>query len=206
MAESEDLVAELLATHALGRLAPPLAAIVAAHVELSPAAARAFAGFEALAGRRLEGAAPMPIATRDPMLEKILATERSTAMPPAVDKPSGGLPRPLAELVAAAPNRWRFAWFGVRRRPLGRFGTFTLEMIRIAGRRPIPGHGHRGLEATLVLEGGFSDAGVSYGPGDLAVADAETEHRPVADPEGCLCVAAVEGAGIRLVNPFRRWR
>jgi putative transcriptional regulator len=205
MADSEDLVAELLADHALGRLAPPVAAIVAAHVELSPAAARAFAGFEALAGRRLEGIEPVPIGARDPMLERILATDPAPA-PPRAPESGGGLPRAIADLIGTRPERWRFAWFGIRRRPLGRFGDFTMEMIRVAGRRAIPGHGHAGLEATLVLEGGFSDAGVSYGPGDLAVADVDTEHRPIADPEGCLCIALVEGAGIRLVNPFRRWR
>ena len=57
----------------------------------------------------------------------------------------------------------------------------------------LPEHGHHGGELTLVLRGGFSDVTGRYGPGDVEDVDNEIEHRPVADPEGCVCLVGSEG-------------
>lgn len=197
MAENEDLVAELLAEHALGRLPPLLAAIVAAHVEMSPTAARGFAGLESLADRALEAATPTAVTDRDRRLAGILAIPRPAAPAHSEPREPDDLPGSLRRLVAGTADLWQTAWPGVRRRPIARLGDFTAELIRVEGHHPIPDHDHGGLEAMLVLEGGFTDGTVAHGRGDLAVADAETVHRPIADAEGCLCFVVLEGEGIR---------
>jgi putative transcriptional regulator len=56
----------------------------------------------------------------------------------------------------------------------------------------------------IVLEGGYSDEFGSYDAGDVAVANHEVVHRPVADPvEGCLCFAVTD-ARLKLTGPIGR--
>ena len=69
-----------------------------------------------------------------------------------------------------------------------------------AGKR-IPRHRHDGLEAVLVLQGGLDDTLGHYLRGDVAVADEEFAHAPVADPnEECIYFVAREGT-IRYTGP-----
>jgi putative transcriptional regulator len=72
-------------------------------------------------------------------------------------------------------------------------------LLKIAAGFAAPAHGHRGVELTQVLYGGFSDGRGHYGPGDLVEADDEVrDHEPHVAAEGdCLCLAALE-APLRL--------
>jgi putative transcriptional regulator len=50
----------------------------------------------------------------------------------------------------------------------------------------------------MVLEGGYHDGDLAFGPGDVQTSGPEIEHCPVADPDGeCLCLVVVKG-GFRL--------
>jgi putative transcriptional regulator len=56
----------------------------------------------------------------------------------------------------------------------------------------------------LVLQGGFSDGNGHYAVGDIAYADDDVNHKPVADPdEVCICFAVVD-APVELTGPFGR--
>lgn len=86
-----------------------------------------------------------------------------------------------------------------------------VSLLRIDGGKAMPVHTHHGSEITLVLQGGFADDHGHYGVGDIAYADSEVNHKPVADEgEVCICLAVVDapleltGPLGRLVNPFRR--
>jgi putative transcriptional regulator len=75
----------------------------------------------------------------------------------------------------------------------------------------MPDHGHGGTELTLVLQGAFLDGADRFGPGDVELADAATEHRPVAeDWDDCICLAASDarlrfkGLLPRLAQPLLR--
>jgi putative transcriptional regulator len=72
----------------------------------------------------------------------------------------------------------------------------------------VPEHGHRGHETVCVLAGSYSDRLGRFGPGDLAEADAEVEHQPVADAgQDCICLIATtaplrfHGRAARLLQP-----
>ncbi len=205
----DPAVAELVASHVAGRLPPPLDAVVASHVALSPRARRFALDLTALAGRAIEAAAPTALTDRDAALARIFAAEPATAALAAPRDPTD-LPAPLTRWVgdrarAARPaGGWRRMWFGIEQRDLGASDGFACGLMRIAGGRRIPEHGHGGLEATLVLSGGFSDAGLGFGPGDLRVCDETIEHAPTADPEGCLCVFAIAGPGFVPTHPLGR--
>ena len=77
-------------------------------------------------------------------------------------------------------------------------------LMRIAPGCAMPRHTHDGREMLIVLEGGYSDEIGTYDVGDVAVANPEVVHRPVADPvEGCLCFAVTD-ARVKLTGPIGR--
>lgn len=64
----------------------------------------------------------------------------------------------------------------------------------------MPRHTHRGNEMTVVLAGGYSDNGVSYGPGDFSLKDGDDHHQPRVDDDGvCLCLVVLD-APVRLTG------
>jgi putative transcriptional regulator len=78
------------------------------------------------------------------------------------------------------------------------------RFLRCRPRSAIPSHTHEGLEAVLVLQGGFHDAAGHYAVGDIAVADATIDHRPVADHGGDCIIFVVQEAPVRLTGRFGR--
>ena len=56
-----------------------------------------------------------------------------------------------------------------------------------------PKHGHYGHEYSLVLAGGYKDAGQQFLPGDFAMKDSADVHQQVIDPDGgCICLVALD--------------
>lgn len=208
MSAPDAAVAELIAAHVAGRLPEPLAALAAAHVAVSPTARRFAADLEGLAGRAVEAAEPIVPSDRDAAIARICARgpTESAPMTPAIVPGLEGLPGPLARWVArrGRVGRWRRLWFGIETRDLGGGDGWSCGLMRIAGGRRVPEHGHGGLEATLVLSGGFADAGAAFGPGDLRLCDETIEHAPGADPEGCLCAFVAATPGFVPTHPLGR--
>lgn len=204
----DDAVAELIAAHVAGHLAPPLDALVAGHLALSPPAARFAADIGRLAGRAFETAPLVAPADRDAAIARICACGRIEPAPPcAVVAPElAGLPRPIAAWASrrGGVGRWRRPWFGIETRDLGGGDGWSCGLMRIAGGRRVPEHGHGGIEATLVLAGGFVDAGRGFRPGDLHLCDETIEHAPAADPEGCLCAVVAAMPGFLPTHPLGR--
>ncbi len=69
------------------------------------------------------------------------------------------------------------------------------KLLEIPASVSMPKHGHEGLEATLVLHGGYSDEKGEYNKGDLVVASSDEVHSPIADDHtGCLCLVVYTGS------------
>ena len=69
----------------------------------------------------------------------------------------------------------------------------------------MPSHTHHGTELTLVLTGGFKDEDGHYVAGDVAFADGDVDHKPIADEgEDCICFAVTAGR-LQLTGPVGRW-
>ena len=52
-----------------------------------------------------------------------------------------------------------------------------------------PRHTHLGIEAAVIVQGGFADQSGQYERGDAWIVDASVDHAPVALPgESCLCL------------------
>jgi putative transcriptional regulator len=188
----------LLADYAAGALRSPMSVLIEAHLELSPDNRRFVHDLEAVGGMLLDEAPPVAIADRDARLAAILADE-------APAEPIRARPRPPADPVLPVALRrfigrpfseiaWKSRLPGLKECHLdSKEGEASLLWIR-AG-QAMPSHTHTGLEAVLVLKGGFADINGHYERGDVAVADESTDHKPVADDHGedCICFVVEEG-------------
>ncbi len=191
----------LLAQYALGSLPRPLHLLIQAHLEMNPASERFVCGLEAVKGATLEDLTPKPLPHRDAMLRAIMAME-----PDEPDTGNGNDPvftpvlrRYFGRSSDAIP--WRTVMPGVREWTVEDADGIEAKLYWIKAGRTIPSHTHEGQEVTLVLQGGFTDIAGHYKRGDVAVADEDVDHRPVADAdEDCICFAVTD-APLRLTGP-----
>ena len=197
-----------LVDYAAGALWEAARPVVAAHLARCPDCRAKLELAEAVGGLLLEELPPTPLAP-DALRR---AMERLDDVPqpaaagagdaaPGAQAPAGAAAEPLAATLRGLglPVR-RLRWLapGLRHAVLLRGGPGrgggTLRLLRVKPGAAIPRHAHRGAELTLVLEGAFADETGRYGPGDLAEAEAEIIHRPVAEgPADCVCLVAAEG-------------
>src|ERR1700722_6044663 len=206
----------VLVAYGSGALGEGLALVVATHL-LYCAACRAKArDVEALGGALLEELPPTALAEDAyaktlPRLGAVEAKPARQHRPPA----NGGFspPGPLGDYLGGhvSENDWRRIMPRLSRvvvLPRGKAGANT-QLLRVAPGTALAHHGHRGLELTVVLQGGYSDDLGHFGVGDVAETDDAIRHRPVADPGAdCICLIATSGrlrfSGLigRLIQPF----
>ena len=75
------------------------------------------------------------------------------------------------------------------------------RLLRIEAGKPVPSHGHRGRELTLVLSGRYQDELSLFSAGDVEDVDEEIVHKPIADTAtDCICLVITD-APIR----FKEW-
>lgn len=191
---------ETLVRFAAGNLGAGPRLVAAIHLESCPHCRTQVKQLEALGGALLENLPP--IAVSSSQLEKIFAridAEKARPLLRSSQNPApvlaNGFVLPAA-LAGSEIGPWRFIhpslrWARVR---LADAPDERVVLLKIAAGCAAPAHGHRGLELTQVLYGGFSDAHGVYGPGDLVEADEFViDHEPLVTEEGeCLCIAAVE--------------
>jgi putative transcriptional regulator len=210
----DDPLDSLLASYARGRLSPPLHVLVASHLDIRPAGRRFVRAMEEVSGSEILHSRPVELPDRDARLEAIFALGEDADVGAVARSryPStsvgGGqvLPRPLERYLGCGLGDvpWRTLLPGVKEFRIedNADGEATLYWIR--GGRKMPSHTHEGSEFTLVLNGAFSDLNGHYARGDIAIADMDIDHRPVADPgEDCFCFAVTD-APLQLTGPIGR--
>jgi len=181
----------LLLDHATGALTSARQLLVETHLRLQPAARVEAAALEAAGGALLEGLAPAPVAERIRLSEP--ASQLAAVRAPT---PCAGVrqARALIEAASHGPAHLNWRWRAPAMREL-RLPVPGATLLRLAGGRAAPKHGHTGEELTLVLRGTYADETGMYAPGDIAFADADLDHGPfVPDGEECVCLVATEGA------------
>lgn len=196
--------AETLLDHASGTLPAGLSLVVAAHLEGCGNCARTVQQLESVGGMLMAELVPVPLAEGafNQVLARLdtqsLSGKTKTARAKRNVLPEG-MRLPLA-LHGARIGGWRWVGRGIRfsrvRLPWAP-DQMMMMLLRVRGGCRVLHHSHGGLEFTQVLAGGFNDHTGHYQAGDFAEADDDCEHQPVADAEGCICLAALEG-GLRL--------
>jgi putative transcriptional regulator len=192
----------LLASYAAGALPEALHVLVGSHIDLAPQSGKFVGELEALAGGELQRQAPASLPSRDRMLDAIMSDRKSVAPPEAATDDPVFTPTLRRYLGFSSDQiKWRRVMPGVRECLLHDKDGVEAKLYAIKAGRRMPSHTHEGQEFTLVLKGGFSDVSGHYMRGDVAVADEDVDHRPVADEgEDCICFAVTD-APLRLTGP-----
>jgi putative transcriptional regulator len=201
---------EFLVAYAAGDLAETWSLIVATHLAMCPACRAEVARAEIMGGWVIEDAEPA--ASNGDALAAMLARVETVAPEPArVARTDMGeapvLPQPLRGYAGGdvAELCWRRLGRNAEHIPLlsTRDGS-KARLLRIPAGRPVPEHGHNGVELTLVLAGSFCDGEERFARGDVEVVDSDLTHRPVAEPgTDCVCLAVTE-APLRFKSPLVR--
>lgn len=180
-AKRDHLVEAMLTAYSAKELSEPFAVIVAAHLQMQ--AVRAVA------------AAPIDQSWQWPR-------------PVAPDLMAELMPLALRSYVArhlAGAVQWRGLLPGIKMCRVAHDAGGDALFLRCRPGKAIPSHTHGGVEAALVLQGGYHDQNGDYVRGDLAVADSTVDHRPVTDgPEECI-IFTVLAAPLKLTGPIGRF-
>ncbi len=195
MTINHHLTDQILLAHAGGALPEAFGLVVAAHLSLCDDCRARLGAFEAVGGAILENCGAVSVGDDGlaATFARIDAADRRD-MPPRT-RARGTLPGPIADYVGGGLDsvRWRPAGMGVRQAVLCTAEGATARLLHIPAGAAVPDHGHRGLEITMVLQGAFRDEGMRFGPGDVEIADASTEHTPIAEAGAdCICLAATD--------------
>ncbi|MBU0724454.1 MAG: ChrR family anti-sigma-E factor [Alphaproteobacteria bacterium] len=206
---------EYLMDYAAGSASHSVDLLVATHLALCPECRDKVAAYEHLGGALLDSASPSAIA---PDALSAMMARLDEPMPseqtPASDSPRFDartlhmIPEPLRSHLAGNLDdlKWSSLTRGIDQIELkvGLKGEKT-RFYRIRGGQSVPQHTHAGNELTLVLAGSFSDSTGRYARGDVAIADGDLDHQPVADlGEDCYCLAVTD-APLRLTGPVGRF-
>jgi putative transcriptional regulator len=197
---------EDLLDYAAGRFYEPFAVLIASHLTLCPTCRAIVADYEALGGAAVDAgpAAALEAGSLEALLARLDEPEpiltRAPTPPPVGDLKH--LPSPLRSFLGGQPA-WKKIMSGFEEMTIGK-GEVKARLMRIAPGCAMPRHTHDGREMLIVLDGGYSDEFGEYDRGDVALADKEVVHRPVADAdEGCLCFAVTD-APLKLTGPIGR--
>ena len=201
----------VLVDYATGALSTPFAVAIAVHLTFCPECRRLVDGYEDLGGELLAELAPVACApgalaaVLDRLDEEPRSAGRLAARPPASLAAEWALlPAPLQRHIATErhPPRWERITRGFERLRLSsNWEGVELRLLRFGPNwRSLP-HAQKGTEMVVVLEGGFTDQFGSFARGDVGIVQPDVEHRPVADSEGCLCLAVWEGA-LKVSGPW----
>ncbi len=205
---------ELLAGYAAGTLSFPAQALVGAHLELSDQNRIYVSSLETLAASGLEEADPVAFLDRDSTLAAIFGGEapilNDNDQPGAkasASTASSGVPRSLQSIIGSSIDDlpWKTLLPGVKECKFGEIDGCDSSLLWVRAGKAMPSHTHHGTELTLILQGGFSDHDGHYVAGDVAFADDDVDHKPVADEgEDCICFAVTAGH-LELTGPVGRW-
>lgn len=203
----------LLFGYAGGSLNEASALVLATHMTFCPNCRQVVGDLEVVGGALLEELEPEPLAAGS--FDALMALINADSMPKAgtavarrIVPANPLIPEPLRRYVGDDLSRlgWRSPMPGIQVADVpmdGREDGALVQLIRMGGGRTVPRHAHEGLELVVVLEGGFTDEYGHYLLGDVAMNDSRADHRPVADAEGCLCLA-VNMARAHLAGPMGR--
>lgn len=184
------------ADYAAGAGPAAVRTLIAAQIEINPAAAERAALFDAVASH---------FAFAETSGVTAITQELDDHLRIPDQKPDPIYPTALARLGFSSDRKpWRSHLGGVSARKVKRLCQPGVDarLFRFEPGAAIPKHDHGGEEMTLVLTGGFADEKGVYHRGDVAIGRAGEAHTPMGLPgEPCICFAVSVG-GYRFRNPL----
>ncbi len=196
---------DLLLAHAAGALDESMALIVATHLCFCAQCRATVALAEKVGGTLLDVIAPAPLAPD--ALARTLAQLDAPMPEQARPVSNDNTPLPLRRFLGRDLSQvgWRKMGPKLAYVPLTRRGGVSMRLLRGAPGTDVGRHGHKGMEYTLVLAGGFTDVTGSYGPGDFQTASPDLRHNPIADGDDSDCInLAVTTAPLRFESVVQK--
>jgi len=178
--ESGRRIDALLAAYTAGTLSEPFAVLAAAHLQM----------------KADDWADAVPLRNYLQGAHRLSELDRLSALMPLALR--SYVSRHLGAL------KWRSLLPGIKACRITRDARGEASFLRCRPGMALPAHTHEGLEATLVLQGAFSDVTGHYGVGEVAVADDTVDHRPVADRSSECIVFVVLEAPVKLTGTLGR--
>jgi putative transcriptional regulator len=187
-------IATLMAFSA-GTMDEPYTTVIATHLAMSEGGRETVRRIDAIGGALLASEPEAKLASG--ALDRLMGSLNDDRIQVVAHEQIGGVPAPLRPYL---PNglegvRWKWTGPGVATADLAWSENHKsrLMLLRVAGGRRVPEHGHGGQELTLILQGAYRDRFGVFGVGDIADHDEEVEHQPIAEPgEDCICLVAVD--------------
>jgi putative transcriptional regulator len=187
-------IATLMAFSA-GTMDEPYTTVIATHLAMSEGGRETVRRIDAIGGALLASEPEAKLASG--ALDRLMGSLNDDRIQVVAHDQIGGVPAPLRPYL---PNglegvRWKWTGPGVATADLAWSENHKsrLMLLRVAGGRRVPEHGHGGQELTLILQGAYRDRFGVFAVGDIADHDEEVEHQPIAEPgEDCICLVAVD--------------
>lgn len=196
-----------------GTLDMPYATVIATHLAMSEGGRETLWHMETIGGALL--AAEPEADLSHGALDRLLGAlgDETIDVVPHDQRDDNKLPLPLQRFLPGGLDsvHWKWTGPGVATADLawGEDGKSRLMLLRVAGGRRVPEHGHGGHELTLILQGAYRDRFGLFAVGDIADHDEDVEHQPIAEPgEDCICLVAVDarltfrGRLMRVLQPL----
>lgn len=187
----------LLAAYAARTLSPPLAALVAAHLELKLDNRAYVATLEAAHGVFLEELKPVPLVGRDRRLVNIFASQDPDVEEPAAAAPSAEdilMPPALRRFVACdyGDLSWQTRLPGIEEAVVGQddFGVASFVCGRPGAQLPLQSQDD--LKVALLLAGSFADANGHHERGEIVFTDGAAPWTVDSETD-CICFIVSEG-------------
>ena len=201
---------DLLFSYAAGTLGESWSLAIATHLALCPHCRDNVALAEELGGTIMAEVEPEPMAPGS-WQELVLRLDGREVIPaPLPAMPTASVPptfpQPLRRYIGgdARDVAWKRLGGGAYQFLIPTADSGRARLLLIPAGKPVPRHGHRGRELTLVLSGCFSDHLGAFARGDLEDGDEDLVHQPVAgDADDCICLAVIN-APLRFTSLIHR--
>lgn len=207
---------DLLLSYEAGSLAEGWSLAVATHLAFCPECRDRSRAASDVGGALLDAlpATDVDAGSFDRVMKKITAPRPPEKQSKQPQQAPGTIPEPLRSYVGGdiGSIKWRRLGLSARQLRIRTSDNETsVRLLRIPAGEPVPLHGHRGSELTVVLCGALIDENLVFRRGDIEQADESVEHQPTAGPgEDCICLAVTDAPlrfkslMVRLAQPFLR--
>ena len=103
-------------------------------------------------------------------------------------------PQPLREVAGDFDDiEWSTMGGGIKQHIIHEENGVIARLLYIPAGVAASTHGHKGLELTQVVMGGFYDGDQSFNCGDMQIVAHDTMHQPIAMEDGpCICLAVTD--------------
>lgn len=182
-----------LMDYSAGAMDESFALAAAVHVSMCDQCRAQLETFDAVGGAMIN--CSDATAMDDNAFAKTMALIDAQPQTPVTRKKPANIPDALAGYIGGGLEdiKWTPIGMGVKQKILVSSDKSVARMLYIPSGTAVPDHGHNGREWTLVLQGAFFDETGHFGPGDIEVADSETQHTPTAAAgQDCICLAVTD--------------